>query len=287
MEENEYIERIFDEHERAASYKSSLGESGLYEQIRLNEKYYRGDQQNGVRLNSGNGGALRHNIVRRIGDYKRAVILSDNFDVRFDAAGIAVNDGIRKAALRLKNELCGKKITDTVGNDYPIELVENVLALNVTSELFKSAAKNCRLNMLLETALKNAYISGSGVVYTYWDGGVNTGFYADELNRTPILGDIKAAVIGIADIDFGDCNECDINRQPYIIIAEKMSVSAAREEAKLYGADNDKLYDIQADFDEYNSEKCTVLTKLFMTVRLQRVITICLIMKKQFAQFMR
>ena len=265
MEENEYIKRIFDEHERAASYKSSLGESGLYEQIRLNEKYYRGDQQNGVRLNSGNGGALRHNIVRRIGDYKRAVILSDNFDVRFDAAGIAVNDGIRKAALRLKDELCGKKITDTVGNDYPNELVENVLALNVTSELFKSAAKNCRLNMLLETALKNAYISGSGVVYTYWDGGVNTGFYADELNRTPILGDIKAAVIGIADIDFGDCNECDINRQPYIIIAEKMSVSAAREEAKLYGADNDKLYEIQADFDEYNSEKCTVLTKLFMS----------------------
>ena len=37
MEENEYIERIFDEHERAVSYKSSMGDMGLYEQVRLME----------------------------------------------------------------------------------------------------------------------------------------------------------------------------------------------------------------------------------------------------------
>ena len=109
MEENEYIKGIFDEHERAVNYKSSIGDLGLYEQVRQNEMYYRGDQQSGVRLNSGNGGALRHNIIRRIGDYKRAVVLCDDFDLRFDAAGIAVNGGIRKAAARLKNEMCGKK----------------------------------------------------------------------------------------------------------------------------------------------------------------------------------
>ena len=264
MEENEYIKGIFDEHERAVNYKSSIGDLGLYEQVRQNEMYYRGDQQSGVRLNSGNGGALRHNIIRRIGDYKRAVVLCDDFDLRFDAAGIAVNGGIRKAAARLKNEMCGKKITDTVGNDYPLELLNSVVALNEAAHLFKSAANNCRLSSLLESALKNAYISGTGVVYTYWDGGVNTGFFADELKRTPIMGDIKAAVIDVADIDFGDCAQTDINRQPYIIIAEKMSVKATRDEAKMYGADNDKLYEIQADYDEYDSDKCTVLTKLFI-----------------------
>ena len=263
MEENEYIKSIFDEHERAVGYKSSMGESGLYEQARLNEKYYRGDQQQGVRLSSLNGGALRHNIVRRIGDYKRAVIMNEPTDLRFEAAGIAVNDDIKKAANRLKNMLCSKKITDTVGNAYPDELVNKALALNVTSQLYKSQAEKCRLDLLLSDALKNAYISGSCVVYTYWDSTVNTGFYADELKRTPILGDIKAAVIDVADIDFGDCTQTDINRQPYIIIAEKMSVKAAREEAEKYGADADRLYDIQADFDEYDSDKCTVLTKLF------------------------
>lgn len=272
MEESQYIKIIFDEHERAVSYKSSIGYMGLYEQARINEKYYRGDQKDGMKYTA--AGGMRHNIIRRIGDYKRAVIMNEKFDIKYDAAGIAVNDNVAGEVNRLKNELCGKNITDTTACGYPHEMIEQVLYLNEAGQLFKSAAKNCRLKALLADALKNAYISGTGVIYTYWDGGINTGFYADELKNTPIMGDINAAVLSIEDIDFGDCKENNINLQPYIIISEKMSVKDAKNEARLYGAQDDKLYEIQADYDEYDSDKCTVLTKLFMSDNEQGIRTV-------------
>lgn len=41
-------EKVFREYERGIAFKNGLGDRGLYEQNRINERFYRGDQWHGV-----------------------------------------------------------------------------------------------------------------------------------------------------------------------------------------------------------------------------------------------
>ena len=60
-------EQVQAEYRTGVDYKRQLGERGLYEQNRINERFYAGDQWHGV--NCGDSRPLvRHNIIKRIGD---------------------------------------------------------------------------------------------------------------------------------------------------------------------------------------------------------------------------
>ena len=62
-------EDIYREYTDGVTFKSSLGDKGMYEQSRINERFYTGDQWYGARC--GNDRPLvRHNIIKRIGDFK-------------------------------------------------------------------------------------------------------------------------------------------------------------------------------------------------------------------------
>ena len=80
---------IFEEYREAADFKASLGKRGIYEQGRINERFYIGDQWYGAKC--GNERPLvRHNIIKRIGDFKMSQILSEPLSVSFSAVGIPV-----------------------------------------------------------------------------------------------------------------------------------------------------------------------------------------------------
>ena len=69
-------EQIFEEYETGRTFKSGLGRKGLYEQGKINERFYIGDQWHGARC--GNDRPLvRHNVIKRIGDYNMAVVASN------------------------------------------------------------------------------------------------------------------------------------------------------------------------------------------------------------------
>ena len=58
-------EAIFDAYEKGKNYKSGLGKHGLFEQAKINERFFVGDQWYGA--DCGNDRPLvRHNIVKRI-----------------------------------------------------------------------------------------------------------------------------------------------------------------------------------------------------------------------------
>ena len=78
---------IFGEYREAADFKAALGKRGMYEQNRINERFYIGDQWYGAKC--GNDRPLvRHNIIKRIGDYKMSQILSNPLTVTFSAEGV-------------------------------------------------------------------------------------------------------------------------------------------------------------------------------------------------------
>jgi hypothetical protein len=62
---------IWEEYEAGTKFKSGLGKRGLYEQGRINKRFFIGDQWHGARC--GNDRPLvRHNLIKRIGEYKMA-----------------------------------------------------------------------------------------------------------------------------------------------------------------------------------------------------------------------
>ena len=66
-------EQVQEEYRIGTDYKRQLGDRGLYEQNRINERFYSGDQWHGA--NCGDSRPLvRYNVIKRIGDYKMAVV---------------------------------------------------------------------------------------------------------------------------------------------------------------------------------------------------------------------
>ena len=78
---------IFGQYSEGTNHKSSLGTKGLFEQSRINERFFIGDQWHGAKC--GNDRPLvRHNVIKRIGNYKMAQLLASKPQISFSAEGI-------------------------------------------------------------------------------------------------------------------------------------------------------------------------------------------------------
>lgn len=237
---------IFSEYQSAMQYKSSLGKRGMYEQNRINERFFIGDQWYGAKC--GNDRPLvRHNIIKRIGDYKISQILNAPIGIDFSAEGIEKDCDV--ALDRNTQKYKG------VVNKAEINFVTTALA-----KYFDTTAERLNLSVLQEKVLRNAYITGSGVLYTYWEPTVKTGLYADDERKFKISGDICCEVLDIEDVYFGDPYTEDVENQPYIIISVLKETEAVLREARLYGADISVLRAIE---ESQINGKVNLLTKFF------------------------
>lgn len=252
------------------AYKSALGERGLYEQSRVNERFMVGDQWHGARCGSDRP-LVRHNIIKRIGDYKLAVVGGSPVAVSYTAEGVpctaASDERVRR---RRAAYAAGTPLTDPLSDND-----EAALLMSVMSDYFRVTAERVRLDALREQALHNAYVSGTGVLYTYWDSTVPTGLYADAARRVPLRGDLMCEVLDIENVYFGDPTCDDIQRQPYIVIARRCALDELRARMKAHGrpvADIDRLradderHTQPGDYgtvEQAGSRRALVLTKLY------------------------
>ena len=231
---NQPEREIWNEYETALRFKNSLGRRGLAEQAKVNERFYIGDQWYGAQVGKERP-LVRHNIIKRIGEYKISQILSDPVSINFKVAGIP----------------------DTDENDSAKEITEKV---NRLTKHFTALTERLKLQNLNEQILRNAYVSGTGVLYTYWDTQHVTGMYANQENSVPIRGDIACEVLDIADVYFADPYGTDLQKQPYIILKTCRPIEEVLGLAEKYGTDERTR---QAIREEAIGGKIKLLTKLY------------------------
>jgi hypothetical protein len=239
--------QIFKEYQAGVQYKSSIGKRGMYEQNKINERFFIGDQWYGAKC--GNDRPLvRHNIIKRIGDYKMSQILSAPVSVEFSAEGIPSDNTV------LLNR-------DDV-NSYKGALNQSEIGLitKAFGKYFETTAERVGFATLQDKILRNAYVSGTGVLYTYWNPEVRTGLYADDNKKFKINGDICCEVLNIEDVYFGDPYIEDVQSQPYIIISSYVKTEQVLREARLFGADIGVLNAIE---ETAVDGKINLLTKFF------------------------
>lgn len=242
---------ISEEYKKSVNFKESLGEKGMFEQNRINERFYIGDQwYNSV---SGNDRPLvRHNIIKRIGEYKIAQVLSRPVTVEITAEGVPDHKKSARKALRQGNEF---EFTDKLSEE---EINCIMMAL---TEYRSTTSKRVGFKKLCCDILKKAYLNGTGILYTYWDSSVKTGLFMDKEKSIAINGDICCEVLNVENVCFGDPFEQNIQSQPYIIIANSCDIQSVIKEAVRFGADKRELLKLKPQ----RNNKITVYTKLFKT----------------------
>ena len=257
--------QIWGEYEAGQQYKSSIGDKGLIEQARINERFFVGDQWHGASF--GNDKPLtRRNIIKRIGEYKMSVIGSAPVAVNYTAEGVPEISGQESEKDTIKQSMLDGNAPTGTPDD-----IETSVIMGALSDYYRTTAERVKFEDKLDRMLRNAYISGTGILYTYWDSGIETGLYADAGKSTAIKGDIACEVLEVENVCFGDPNEESVEAQPYILIARRMNLAAARRMARMHHQNAD---DIKADKSEYlynssdtgepaDSQRVTVVTKLW------------------------
>ena len=260
-------EHIFEEYRQGVTYKNGLGEKGLYRQCEINERFFAGDQWHGAVCGTDRP-LVRHNVIRRVGEYKMAAVGAQGLAVNFSADGLSDTTWTRDRTRewrRLAAQGCLSALSQTENTD---------LMLSALSGYFRTTAERVGLDSLREQVLKNAYCTGTGVLYTYWDDTVPTGLFADEGRTVPLKGDIACEVLNIEQVYFGDPTVENIQSQPYILIAARRSVKELRRLAKKAGQKSEDIARICPDRDgrppmgePEEAGKALMLTKFYKEQR--------------------
>lgn len=244
-----YPEKIFEEYRNGSNFKAALGAKGLAEQSKINERFYIGDQWHGAKC--GNERPLvRHNIIKRIGDYKISQITANAVTLNYSAEGVVIEN----------NDLDLSLGVQALGGSEEINLI-----MEAFSKYYNSVSERIGYGELCSRVLRNAYVMGSSVLYTYWDDTALTGFYRDSGGKNLVRGDICCEVLDINDVVFGDPYCADLQKQPYIIISSFMNLQDVIREARLHGADIKSLNLIENLAVDGKVQVLTRLTKKYRT----------------------
>ncbi|MBQ9965315.1 MAG: hypothetical protein IJP22_01130 [Clostridia bacterium] len=248
-------QQIFKEYDDALTFKESIGKRGISEQSKINERFFIGDQWHGA--NCGNERPLvRYNIIKRIADYKMSHILANPINVGFSADGIPNTTDMRTSITKTKKELASGKNFDY--SSYPTTNEVNTV-MSTLGDYHKVTGERVNFSSLCEQALKKAYISGSAIIYTYWNPDINTGTYADKNTNLAITGDISCELLDIENVFFSDASESNVEKQPYIILRSYANASSLLREGMKYQCS----YDTKRFLSEKGEEKVLVLTRLY------------------------
>ena len=205
------VRKAWAQYEAGKDYKRRIG---LYETVKRNERFYRGEQ-----WQNGEGADLPKpvfNLIRRVMEYLICSVASTDLTVRFTDEHLPFLTD-RESAARLEKGL-------------------EILSSNAAYRWERNGMDEKLLRLLTDAA-----ITGDGVLYCYWDPHI----------RTPQLygGDIVTEVVDNVNLFVSDVNRSDLQAQEYIMLAGRASVRSLREEAAAAGVAAEHLRKILPDSD--------------------------------------
>lgn len=199
----------------------------LYDTVRANENFFIGKQWEGVQANG---------LPTPVFNFIKRIIL-------FLVASTAT-DNVKMSA----SPLSSTGMTD------PRELGRITEIVNTQ---FEALFEQNKLGKQTREFMRNAAVDGDACIYSWFDPDVETGQTARGAIKTEILENTR--------VIFGDPNQREVQKQPYIIISRRERLSDVKEQAKRYrGASGDEIVeDSDETNDKFNSMTDGKVTTLF------------------------
>ncbi len=199
------------QYEAGKDFKRRMG---LYETVRRNERFYRGDQWHGASVEDLPRPVF--NLVKRITDYLICTVASERYIISYTDENLPFN-----------------------GRAVGVRAVKRALELLTGNARYRW--ERCKMDSMIYGLLLDAAISGDGALMCYWD----TEAEGDGVFR----GDIGVQRIDSVNLFVSDMNHADIQSQEYVIVAGRADVVALRREAEQNGATPAQVMRIVADGD--------------------------------------
>ena len=201
--------KAWEQYEAGKEYKRKIG---LYETVRTNERFYRGDQW--FASSAEDLPKPVFNLIRRITDHLVCTVASSDISIHYTAENLPfLERNAEKELLR--------KCIDGIDRNVAYRWEKN------------------SMDKKLYSALTDAAISGDGVFFCYWDEGAT--------GAREYLGDISTEVIDNVNLFVADVNRADIQSQEYVIVSGRKSVLALKNEARAHGVSEDDVKRIVPD----------------------------------------
>ncbi len=231
-----YTTSTWREYEAGKEFKRRIG---LYETVRRNERFYRGDQWHGA------GAELPHpvfNIIRRITDYLVCSVMPKDLSIHYSDDKLPF---IENAAVRT-------------------HILEGIRILDQNASY---RWKRDNMQALAQKALLDAAISGDGIFYCWWD-------HAQE-EGSPFTGTVRTSLVDNTSLFVADVTQTDLQKQEYLILSGRTNVAALRREAMEHGmsredtqkivgeAENDVCVTDHALCELKENERATYLIRFF------------------------
>ena len=208
---NKTYNKAWQQYEAGKEHKRRIG---LYETVKRNEQFYRGDQ-----WSESSGSELPKpvfNILKRVCDYLICSVASADLRIRFTNENIPfMRNGKEAEALRE--------------------------GLNTLSENASYRWESCGMDAKMLRLVTDAAITGDGALYCYWNPDIKSPQYFN--------GDIVTEVIDGINIFPADANRADIQSQEYIILSGRASVMSLKREAEAAGVSEEDIKKIVSDKD--------------------------------------
>ena len=204
-----YKSKAWEEYEAGKEYKRKIG---LYETVRSNERFYRGDQW--YASSAEDLPKPVFNIIRRIADYLICSVASSDISIHYTAENLPFIEK-KSDSEKLRSYL------DSINKNAAFRWEKNGMQRKIYD------------------ALTDAAISGDGVFFCYWDPSAN--------GTQEFRGDIATEVIDNVNLFVSDVNVSDIQSQEYVILAGRKSASALQQEAREHGVAEDEIKKITPD----------------------------------------
>jgi len=187
---------------------------GLYDTVNRNERFYRGDQWNGVE--AGDLPTPVFNLFKRVINFFISSIMSQKISLHFSGEGMAC----------LEQPERRKKIDDAC------QLITRYLNYRFEKD---------KLDQLLTHGLQDAAVTGDLFLYVYWD--------PERKTAQGYRGDFVTSLVDGTQVFFGDVNTPSVEEQPYILLTGRELVTRLRQEAREAGLKKDDVEAIRPDAD--------------------------------------
>ena len=208
----------------------------LYDQVKVNEDFFIGNQWEGVVSNG--LPTPTYNIFKQVINFQVSTITSDNMAIQATPLPSTSRFTMRQLG----------KICEILNHQFAAIMERN-----------KIVSKNREF-------LRNAAVTGDGCMHFYFDPNIENG--------QDVKGEIVAEIIDNLRVIFGNPNCRDVQRQPWIMLVRRELVDDVRDRAEDFkeaglcsmedidaiGPDSE---DFQNKFDSITDDKVTVLTYYF------------------------
>lgn len=197
-------------------------------------------------------------------DLYETVRINENFYIGKQWEGVNAPD-LPKPVMNIMKRVIAHQTAMIVSDDvgisftahYPTDQAEQMAAI-FAGEV-ERVIEQAGIKSMHRGLIRNSSVDGDACMYLYFDPDAETGQEA--------LGDVRAESIENINVIFGNPYLCDVQKQPYIIIAQRRTLADVRAEAEENGSKY--AYNIVPDSDPNQGEAgsdnnlVTVLIKLW------------------------